>query len=289
MNVSLALVLMGAACALTVVRRQGWHSDRRHPPRSRRRLWPRPGVPAPESLPRLVRQIASLLAAGRTGPALWSDLAQVLMVEQGRVRNPGPRGSPGMAGHAFPRGRFDTGQQGPDATLALVLAVERACSLGLPVAPALRNACTAASTGRAPQPWPVMPQEQQRMWLDVAACFDVCAASGAPVAEVLGRLAATIEAEHDAAALRETALAGPRATVRLLNWLPFMGLGLGMVMGVDPVAVLLGSPAGWLLLAAGLGLAAAGKAWSSALIAAAARPAESHARTAAVTSSGRRR
>lgn len=132
-----------------------------------------------------------------------------------------------------------------------------------------------------------MAPEQQRMWLDVAACFDVCAASGAPVAEVLRRLAATIEAEHDAAALRETALAGPRATVRLLNWLPFMGLGLGMVMGVDPIAVLLGSPAGWLLLAAGLGCVVAGRAWSSALIAAAARPAENHARTPARTVTGR--
>lgn len=286
MNAALALVLICASCCLVAVLRPGWRPPRPHLPGPRRSLLHRPRAPAAETLPRVVRQIASLLAAGRTGPALWHDLAQVLMVEQCRARHPGPRGSPGKSGPTSPGGRFERRQHDPDTTLALVLAVERACSLGLPVAPALRNAC---GNRWAPQPGPVMAPALQRMWLDVAACFDVCAASGAPVAEVLERLAATIEAEHDAAALRETALAGPRATVRLLNWLPFMGLGLGMVMGVDPVSVLLGSPSGWLLLAAGLGFVVAGRAWSSALIAAAARPAENFARTAAPADLGRGR
>jgi tight adherence protein B len=110
------------------------------------------------------------------------------------------------------------------------------------------------------------------MWLDVAACFEVCEASGAAVGAVLERLANTIEADQDAAALRETALAGPRATVRLLSWLPFIGLGLGMVMGVDPLTALLGGPVGWTVMAAGAGFAIAGWAWSARMIAAAARP-----------------
>ncbi|WP_074712255.1 type II secretion system F family protein [Arthrobacter alpinus] len=112
------------------------------------------------------------------------------------------------------------------------------------------------------------------MWLDIAACFDVCEASGAPVAAVLERLATTLEADHDAAALRETALSGPRATVKLLTWLPVLGLGLGMLMGVDPISALLGSSLGWLVLAAGVGFAVAGRAWSASMIAKAARPIE---------------
>ncbi|MFQ4150117.1 hypothetical protein AAGW05_15745 [Arthrobacter sp. LAPM80] len=112
------------------------------------------------------------------------------------------------------------------------------------------------------------------MWLDVAACFEVCEDSGASVAGVLERLADTIEADQDAAALRETALAGPRATMRLLSWLPFIGLGLGVLMGVDPLAVLFGHPMGWAVLGAGVGFAVVGRIWSARMIADAARPAQ---------------
>ncbi|MHA7306527.1 type II secretion system F family protein [Arthrobacter sp. TMN-49] len=111
------------------------------------------------------------------------------------------------------------------------------------------------------------------MWLELAACFEVCEASGAAVVGVLNRLAASIEAEQDAVALRETALAGPRATVRLLSWLPLIGLGLGIAMGVDPIGALLGGPLGWAVLATGVTFTLAGWAWSTKMIATAAAPA----------------
>jgi tight adherence protein B len=86
------------------------------------------------------------------------------------------------------------------------------------------------------------------------------------LADVLARFAAQLEAEDDAEAARQSAFAGPRATVRLLSWLPVLGLGLGVVLGVDPLGILLGEPAGFAALVAGVALTAAGRIWSAKLV-----------------------
>jgi len=109
-----------------------------------------------------------------------------------------------------------------------------------------------------------------RVWGELAACFDTAEASGCPLADVLARFAAHLETEDDAEAARQTALAGPRATVRLLTWLPLSGLGLGLLLGVDPVATLLGNPWGLSALGAGVALTAVGRLWSTRLVRAAA-------------------
>lgn len=296
MNAFLVLALSSTACLLFAGGRSPWRTSPWRPARNGRGAFVRNRHPPQESLPRLVRQLASLLAAGRTGPILWGAMVQVLAAEQRRVQGAaGARGRSGFgAGNSAgaagaPRHQLaGTGQAGqsapaPDATLLLVLEVQRASAMGLPTAAAIRSACRDSAghgAGRRPGSGTLTAQ-QRRTWLEVAACFEVCEASGAPVAAVLDRLAAALEADHDAAALRETALAGPRATVRLLSWLPFVGLGLGMVMGVDPLAALFGSPVGWTVLAAGVGFAAAGRTWSAKMISAAARPVQ--------TPSGRRR
>jgi tight adherence protein B len=115
-----------------------------------------------------------------------------------------------------------------------------------------------------------MHQRDARTWSELAACFDIAEASGCPLADVLTRFAAQLEAEDDADAARGTALAGPKATVALLTWLPVLGLGLGAALGVDPLAVLLGTPLGLAALAAGAGLTVAGRIWSAKLVATAA-------------------
>lgn len=297
MNTLLVFALSSAACWLFAGGRTPWRTPPRRPARHGPGAFARQRPPPQESLPRLVRQLASLLAAGRTGPILWSAMAQVLAAEQRRVQGAGAeaRGRVGAGGADLARaagaqrqqmagtGRAGQSASGPDATLLLVLAVQRASAMGLPTASAIRNACgeSAGHGGERRQGSGTLTPQQRRTWLDVAACFEVCEASGAPVAAVLDRLAAAIEADHDAAALRETALAGPRATVRLLTWLPFVGLGLGMVMGVDPLAALFGSPVGWTVLAAGVGFAVVGRTWSAKMISSAARPVQ--------TLSGRRR
>ncbi len=63
----------------------------------------------------------------------------------------------------------------------------------------------------------------------------------------------------------------PKATVRLLSWLPVFGLGLGMALGVDPLGgILLNNFLGVATFAAGLFLTVAGRVWSSRLVASAA-------------------
>ena len=151
-----------------------------------------------------------------------------------------------------------------------MLAAARAAAVrGSPVGAAIRSAAARSGGTGSGKTWGSGAGggvRARRVWLQLAACFDVAEASGCPLADVLTRFAAQLEAEDDAEAARQTALAGPRATVRLLTWLPFLGLGLGVLLGADPVAVLLGTPLGVAALAAGLALTAAGRIWSSRLV-----------------------
>ena len=106
-------------------------------------------------------------------------------------------------------------------------------------------------------------------WLAVAC--DLAERAGAPVAEVLRRFAAAVRADAVAAADRDAALAGPRATATLLSWLPLGGSGLGLLIGADPVGTLLGTGPGRLCLVTGAALWMAGRRWTAFLIGRAAR------------------
>lgn len=195
------------------------------------------------SLTVLVQQLAALLKGGRTPARLWDELCLVY----GGSDSPdgtggGPRLSPGSA--------------------AVLAAARGAAMRGSPVAEAVRLA--ASSSGHA------AGSREPRIWQELAACFDIAEASGCPLADVLTRFAAQLEVEDDAEAARQTALAGPKATVTLLTWLPLLGLGLGFCLGVDPLAMLLGTPVGVAALVAGVVLTVAGRLWSARLVHAAA-------------------
>lgn len=84
---------------------------------------------------------------------------------------------------------------------------------------------------------------------------------GAPLAEVLDRCAAGLTEAGQARAARSVALAGPRATARLLGWLPLLGLSLGAAVGADPVGVLLGGGIGSAGVVAGAVLMLLGHRW----------------------------
>lgn len=259
-------LLAALACLLFTARRRPWPISSAVP---NSRGGPNPGqlrfrgarMAKDVAMPQLVRQLAALLAAGHGGAAVWGALAGVLASE-------------------FPLSRQESGGQGDDGsthpTVRVVVAVQRASLLGFPTSEALRLA--SLQEGAAAHPLRNhsvkghLSEAQMHTWRDLAACFEVSETSGAPVAAVLLRLADRLEAEEDAAAMRETALAGPRATVRLLTWLPFVGLGLGMLMGVNPVGMLLGTPVGWACLGAGIALLIVGRWWANGLISAASRP-----------------
>ncbi len=223
----------------------------------------------------VVQQLAALLKGGRIPARLWDELWVLYGGDASREQ---PAGR--MAGHGA---GSDHAREGSGTVLGpeslRILAAARAAALrGSSVAEAIRREVSGRSAGEgtvvlALGAVSVRAGRDVRVWGELAACFDTAEASGCPLADVLARFAAHLETEDDAEAARQTALAGPRATVRLLTWLPLSGLALGLLLGVDPVATLLGNPWGLAALAAGVALTAVGRLWSSRLVRAAAEAA----------------
>lgn len=94
----------------------------------------------------------------------------------------------------------------------------------------------------------------------------VCVQHGAALANVL---IACAEASRDwerIARERASALAGPRATARLVSLLPIVALLLGALFGLNTLAVLLGSVLGWLCLLVGAALTLASLHWTARLV-----------------------
>ncbi|WP_223913604.1 hypothetical protein [Arthrobacter sp. NicSoilC12] len=211
----------------------------------------------------LVQQLAALLKGGRIPARLWDELWALY---GGDTARDGPAAQAAVHSAGQPRTANGAGTVlGPESRRILA-AARAAARRGSSVAAAIRREVSAVTTGAVG----IRARRDVRVWGELAACFDTAEASGCPLADVLARFAAHLETEDDAEAARQTALAGPRATVRLLTWLPLSGLGLGLLLGVDPVATLLGTPWGLAALAAGVALTAVGRLWSARLVRAAA-------------------
>lgn len=100
----------------------------------------------------------------------------------------------------------------------------------------------------------------------LAAALAVCERSGAPAADVLHTLADALRDLHDAALARRSAFAGPRSTARILLVLPLAGVGLGMLLGADPLRLLTSSMTGHLLAITGGALTLVGWWWMHRLL-----------------------
>lgn len=109
------------------------------------------------------------------------------------------------------------------------------------------------------------PHSRERL-RDLSLSLRMSENAGAPLATSLERAAEHAEERIDALLGRQSALAAPRATGRILSWLPLIGLGLGMLMGSDPLGVLTGSVAGALAGLLGLALALIGRGWTARLM-----------------------
>lgn len=99
----------------------------------------------------------------------------------------------------------------------------------------------------------------------VAACR-LAVEVGAPLASVLDEVAASVAADAEARAERDAALAGPRATARVLLWLPAVGVLLGYVLGADPLGTATDGGLGTAGVLLGLVLLLAGRTWSARLV-----------------------
>jgi len=97
----------------------------------------------------------------------------------------------------------------------------------------------------------------------VQATIQLAEASGAPLADLLDRLEADVRARRAVAQHGAAQAAGATATGWLLTLLPFAGVGLGYVLGVDPARQLLHTPLGAGCVAAALVLQLGGLLWVS--------------------------
>jgi tight adherence protein B len=116
---------------------------------------------------------------------------------------------------------------------------------------------------------PVGPGVEPLTWLAVTA--EVIERSGAPAALIFDGVGEGLLAQIAQADEREVALAGPRTTAAVLAALPLVGVALGALIGVNTLAVLLGTPLGWSCSASGALLWIAGRRWTSRLVASASR------------------
>jgi|GEM_PF-142837 len=107
-------------------------------------------------------------------------------------------------------------------------------------------------------------------WRALGAAFAVAEETGSPLAACLGRMAASLHALVEVERERGVALAGPRATMRLLLWLPVAGMAFAGLLGILRWDVLLG-PLGLCCLGASAALMLAAARWNAALLAAARR------------------
>lgn len=100
----------------------------------------------------------------------------------------------------------------------------------------------------------------------LAAAWAVAAAAGAPLAPALRGAARALRDRAEVIRELGIALSGPRSTARLVGWLPVVGVGFALLLGVDVAGVLTASAAGIVLLVSGAGLAVVGRAWSRRMV-----------------------
>lgn len=104
-------------------------------------------------------------------------------------------------------------------------------------------------------------------WGEVAAAWSLATTVGAPLAPTLRAFAATLRDAAEVGDEIRIALAEPTSTARLMGWLPAVGVVLAVVLGFDPLGVLLREPIGWACSIAGAGLLVGARRWTKRLAA----------------------
>ena len=101
--------------------------------------------------------------------------------------------------------------------------------------------------------------------LELARAWQVATRTGAPMATTLEQVAATLAAEQRLRAVVAGELSAPRATGKVMAVLPACGVGLGYLLGGEPIGWLLSGLPGWACLVGGVLLACLGVLWIEAL------------------------
>lgn len=223
-----------------------------------RHRWP---VRALAVLAGLALPVGGTLLAGPSGAAIGASLAVVtwtvaLLVRKARKR----------AARARLRSDVVRGCQVLAAQLRVGLVPAAALTAAARDCPALAEPAAEHAVGVA------VPVALRRFEArhhaglgDVATAWEVAERAGASLTDTIEALAERLMATREVERLADAELAAPRATGRLLAFLPVAGLGLGYLFGGDPVGYLTGSLVGQVCLVAGVTLACAGTLWTERL------------------------
>lgn len=101
---------------------------------------------------------------------------------------------------------------------------------------------------------------------DVEGVLAVADRTGAPVVPAMRSLAAALRETAETDRAVRVALAGPRTSARVVLALPLLAVVLGATWGVDTVGVLVGSPAGWAVVATAAALVVLAQRWTGRLV-----------------------
>lgn len=96
---------------------------------------------------------------------------------------------------------------------------------------------------------------------DLSRAWQVSIETGAPMASSLEQVADALRADQAVHTVINAELSAARATGKIMAALPLCGIGIGYLIGGDPLGFLLSGPVGWLCLDLGVLLAAAGALW----------------------------
>ncbi|MBG6239443.1 tight adherence protein B [Mycetocola sp. CAN_C7] len=192
-------------------------------------------TPPIERVAAITERLAVLIAGGVPPPAAWAYLA-------GGARRRSP----------------------PTLDDRVVAAATDAALNGASIADAIADRARAGAIRRSGRRSPASPEADA--WLSVAAAWEVAIGTGAPLAGCLKDLARSQRALGQAQRDIEAALAGPRATSRLVMLLPAVGLVFGLLLGFDTIGTLFGTVPGLACLTVAVLLVLAAWRWSTAMV-----------------------
>lgn len=226
--------------------------------RSARRLSPSARVVGLASSPALVGMATAGAAAVWTAPsvAALAGGCAALGVRAHRGRRARSRAEAASAALAEALGALAAELRAGRPPGAAVRAAARSCS-DASVAAALADALgepgpTVSAAARVP-PDPALRS--------LGAAVHLSASTGCSLVDVVAALETDVRARQRQALELRTAAAGPRASAVVLAGLPVVGLAMGTGLGAHPWTLLTTTPAGQVLLVAGVGLEVAGTAW----------------------------
>ncbi|QDP95120.1 type II secretion system protein [Microlunatus elymi] len=96
---------------------------------------------------------------------------------------------------------------------------------------------------------------------DLARAWSLSISSGAGMAQALDDVAEGLAEDESLGLVINSEAAAPRASGKVMAVLPLVGIGLGYLIGGDPMGFLTGSPWGWACLIGGSIFVAAGVLW----------------------------